>query len=176
MRIVFLDIDGVLNHACTKERFQSYIGIDEGNLHIFAEFLKIVRMEEETEVVLTSSWREDKNREGESVSNGYFYICERLQSVGIDLYDVTPVLSDNGFYSHRGAEIAKWLEDHKDLQITGYVILDDEHGAEFKEYGLSKRWIRTSWDSAKGGFQQKHVKKTLEMLQLPYYVPEKTQK
>ena len=31
MKIVFLDIDGVLNHACTKERFQSYIGIDESS-------------------------------------------------------------------------------------------------------------------------------------------------
>ena len=62
-----LDIDGVLNHTGTKERFRNYIGIDEGNLHTFAEFLKIARMEEET----------------------------------------TPVLSDNGFCSRRGAEIAK---------------------------------------------------------------------
>lgn len=176
MRIVFLDIDGVLNHSSTKERFQNCIGIDEGNLYTFSEFLKIARMEEETEVVLTSSWREDKNREGESVSNGYGYICDRLDAMGIHLYDVTPVLSDNGFYSHRGAEIAKWLENHNDLKITGYVILDDEHSAEFKEYGLSKRWIRTSWESARGGFQPKHVKKAFEMLQMPYYAPEKTQK
>ena len=39
MKIVFLDVDGVLNHACTKERFQNYNGIDEENLQNFAEFI-----------------------------------------------------------------------------------------------------------------------------------------
>ena len=173
MKIVFLDIDGVLNHACTKELFQGYIGVDEKNLEYFAKFLEIANMEEETRVVLTSSWREDVNREGESVSNGYQYICERLEAVGIKLYDITPIFERIWGFPNRGEEITAWLTEHKDLDITGYVVLDDEHGAEFKEYGLSKRWVRTSWDSAKGGFQSKHVKKAFEMLQLPFFMPTK---
>jgi len=79
MKIVFLDIDGVLNHACTKERFQSYIGIDEGNLRNFVEFIKRARAKEETEVVLTSSWREDVNWEGDAVENGYQYVYHNLK-------------------------------------------------------------------------------------------------
>ena len=173
MRIVFLDIDGVLNHACTKERFQGYIGVDEKNLEYFAKFLEIANMEEETKVVLSSSWREDVNREGESVSDGYQYICERLASVGIAIYDITPFFERLWEFPNRGEEITAWLSEHKDLDITGYVVLDDEHGMEFKEYGLSKRWVRTSWDSARGGFQPKHVKKALDMLQLPFLMPEK---
>ena len=173
MRIIFLDIDGVLNHACTKERFQNYNGIDEENLQNFAEFMRQAWAEEETGIVLSSSWREDKGHDGEVLDNGYQYICDRLASVGLSLYDSTPIINRDWGFSNRGEEITAWLSEHKDLDITGYVILDDEHGTEFKEYGLTKRWLRTSWDSDKGGFQKKHIAKAMVALRLPYWKPRK---
>ncbi|MCR4814729.1 MAG: hypothetical protein K5879_07875 [Lachnospiraceae bacterium] len=157
MKIVFLDIDGVLNHARTKERLQSYIGIDEGNLRNFVEFIKRARAEEETEVVLTSSWREDVN--WDAVENGYKYVYNRLYSAGITLYDITLVTDRKLGNPNRGEEITRWFMEHQDLDISGYVVLDDEHIFEFKEYGLTKRLIRTSWDSAKGEFQEKTYRK-----------------
>ncbi len=173
MKIVFLDVDGVLNHACTKERFNGYNGIDKDNLQNFAEFMRLAWTEEETEIVLSSSWREDKGHAGEIINNGYQYICDRLASVGLTIYDITPSYERIWGFPNRGEEIAAWLSEHQDLEITGYVILDDEHLAEFKEYGLSKRWVRTSWDSPKGGFQTKHIEKALSMMRLPYLVPHK---
>ncbi len=173
MKIVFLDIDGVLNHACTKERFQNYNGIDEENLQNFAEFIRQAWEEEETGIVLSSSWREDKGHDGEILDNGYQYICDRLASAGLTLYDITPIFNRIWGFPNRAEEIAAWLSDHQDLGITGYVVLDDEHGAEFKEYGLTKRWVRTSWDSDKGGFQKKHIAKALAALHLPYWEPKK---
>ena len=65
-------------------------------------------------------------------------------------------------------EIAAYLKANP---CDNYVILDDEHGTEFKEYGLTKRWLRTSWDSDKGGFQRKHIAKALGTLRLPYWEP-----
>lgn len=173
MKIVFLDVDGVLNHACTKERFHFYNGIDEGNLLNFAEFMKLACEDEETKIVLSSSWREDRGHDGEILDNGYQYICDRLATVGLALFDSTSVLNQAFVGSHRGEEIAVWLSDHQNLNITGYVILDDEHGTEFKEYGLTKRWLRTSWDSDKGGFQKKHIAKAMVALRLPYWEPRK---
>ena len=52
MKIVFLDVDGVLNHACTKEHFQAYNGIDERNLQYFAEFVKLACEEEDTKIAV----------------------------------------------------------------------------------------------------------------------------
>lgn len=174
MKIVFLDIDGVLNHASTRELFQGCIGIDEGNLQNFAEFYRLASSKEETKVVLTSTWREEKNREGNEVTNGYQYICDRLASVEIELYDCTPFLpKEENWYSARGAEIEAWLSEHKELGITGYVILDDVLFPDFLNLGLSKRQVRTSWNSAKGGFQKKHTAKALVVLRLPYWEPKK---
>ena len=176
MKIVFLDIDGVLNHVSTKERFQFYNGIDEENLQDFAELMRLSSAEEETQIVLSSSWREDKGHDGEILDNGYQYICDRLASVGLLLFDITPILNHVSGYPHRGEEIAAWLSDHQNLGITGYVVLDDEHETEFKEYGLTKRFVKTSWESARGGFRKKHIKKAMEMLKLPYWEPRKEAK
>ena len=173
MKIVFLDIDGVLNHACTREMFQGCIGIDEDNLRNFAEFFRLANAEDETRVVLTSTWREEKNREGDEVTNGYQYVCDRLASVGIELYDCTPSLPKEDWFSARGEEIAAWLSEHKDLGITGYVVLDDVLFPDFLTLGLSKRHVRTSWDSANGGLQKKHIAKAMVALRLPYWEPRK---
>ena len=108
------------------------------------------------------------------MTNGYQYICDRLASVGIELFDSTPVLpADESWYSVRGAEITAWLSEHKDLGITGYVVLDDLLFPDFLTLGLSKRQVRTSWDSPKGGFQKKYIAKALAALHLPYWEPKK---
>ncbi len=167
MKIVFLDIDGVLNHAYTKEMFQGYTGIDNTCLQFFSDFFKKANEIEATEVVLTSSWRLGETKDGNPVMDGYWYVYDTLKSVGITLFDVTPVCFNGG----RGSEIAKWLIDHKDLDITGYVVLDDVLHTSFRALGLTKRMIRTSWGKPNGGFNQKHVIKALETINLPYYEP-----
>lgn len=168
MKIVFLDIDGVLNTSYTKETFQGYTGIDNTCIQSFSEFVKKANEIEKTEVVLTSSWRLGENKDGNTVMDGYQYIYDTLESVGITLFDVTPVCVNEG----RGAEITKWLYDHKDLNITGYVVLDDVLHTDYRTLGISKRLIRTSWGSPNGGFRKKHIEKALEILNLPYYEPQ----
>ena len=48
MRIIFLDIDGVLNHACTREMCEGCIGVDQGNLEAFRDLVEESNKEEET--------------------------------------------------------------------------------------------------------------------------------
>ncbi len=55
MRIIFLDVDGVLNCSSTKERFQGFIGIDDRFAKTFASLVKKSREDEPTEIVLSSS-------------------------------------------------------------------------------------------------------------------------
>lgn len=117
-RLIFLDIDGVLN----GENYYNRI-IDEGVdlsdiLNNFdKEAIKILyRIVETTKakIVISSTWRFQEN------------IKEILENVGFNLDDIvggTPRLR-----APRGYEIQKWLMDNKDKldnDLT-YVILDDD--------------------------------------------------
>lgn len=109
MRVLFLDIDGVLN----REGFEpdedrglaSWIEAD------LARRLTALVRETDAVLVMSSSWREDEEVEA---------LREELLGAGIDapLHDVTPVL----FGEPRWAEIRAWCIAH---QPTAFAILDD---------------------------------------------------
>ncbi|MBR4579715.1 MAG: hypothetical protein IKO32_00590 [Lachnospiraceae bacterium] len=46
-------------------------------------------------------------------------------------------------------------------------VLDDVLFTDFKELGVSRHLVRTSWDSPRGGFTEKHIKKAMAILNLP---------
>ena len=171
MRIIFLDIDGVLNHACTREMCEGCIGVDQGNREAFRDHVEESNKEEETKVVLSSSWRVGVDQNGREIPKHYQYLTDRLDSVGLSIYDETPFLEDEdeGFRweEKRGHEIMKWLDDHKELGISAYVVLDDVLFTDFKELGVSRHLVRTSWDSPRGGFTEKHIKKAMAILHQP---------
>lgn len=105
MKVLFLDVDGVLNCRTTKERFVrgGFIGIDPKKVALVKQIIK----ETGCEIVLSSSWRLEVDTA--------FHVAEHLR-----LYDMTP---DNRGLSDRGCEIVAWLEHH--LDVTKYAILDD---------------------------------------------------
>ena len=165
MKVLFLDVDGVLNNEKTKERSPGgYIGIDERNLSILKEALDLLNQKEQTIVVLSSSWRAGVDRNGNRLSNqDYEYLLERLKSKDIFLYDETPILPG---WLVRGKEIKKWLCEHQDLPITGMVILDDERH-DFRLTGTSKFWLQTSYYNGNGGLNTKHLKWLSKILEKP---------
>ena len=57
MRIIFLDVDGVLNNSETTDRYCGWIGIDTKLVFNLKTLYDKSNMEEETKVVITSSWR-----------------------------------------------------------------------------------------------------------------------
>lgn len=160
MRYVFLDIDGVLNFVGTKEGYQNFIGIDENNLNHFAHFMQSSNEIEETRIVLSSSWRMGVNNKGEEMPGINKYLNERLASVGLSIYDETPMYEGFGV---RGKEIMSWLIKHTDIQDS-YVIIDDTLFPDFRSYGLLKNFVQTSCYASNGGFGWKHERKCLEIL------------
>ena len=62
MRIIFLDVDGVLNSALTKDRYKGMIGLDERFIGNLSGLVMKSSIKDETKIVLSSSWRagEDK--------------------------------------------------------------------------------------------------------------------
>lgn len=109
MKILFLDVDGVLNSYKTGGRYAL-------KRNCLRRLQKIVE-ETKCDIVLSSSWRKDE------------YALRRLKRVlqyrGIKILDVTPV-SDKGF---RGDEVFDWMRS-KQLDFwkdkVKYAILDDD--------------------------------------------------
>ena len=163
MRVIFLDIDGVLNNIKTKENFRGYIGIDEKNLQALKSFIDESNKEDETKIVLSSSWRLGLDKNGDSIPFHYKYLIQRLASVGLSIYDETPETDKGTFY--RGFEIKSWVATHKDLNITGILVLDDICFSDFKTHGITKQFVQTS--DYKGGFTEKHFKNAFKTIRKP---------
>ena len=106
MKVLFLDIDGVVNCRDTKQRYRRvFIGIDP---HMASLVGKIV-LDTDCTVVLSSSWR-----------NFHDDGIEEISRQVTPIHHVTPRLPEG----IRGEEIQAWLDDHP--EVTRYAILDDD--------------------------------------------------
>ena len=106
MKILMLDIDGVLNSEKTLQRTTAgYIGIDP---HLAFLIGKITLAIPDLKIVLSSTWRlwHESKKEVEK------RVCP--------LFDVTPHLRNGS----RGEEIQAWLDAHP--EVEKYAILDDD--------------------------------------------------
>lgn len=108
MLVLFLDIDGVVNCASTKNRFRGFLGIDKNK----AELVRKIVNETGCSVVLSSTWRLDDISRDHVRKN----VC--------DFIDVTGDLSGTEFRGSRGEEIRQWIIKHPD--VTRSAILDDD--------------------------------------------------
>ena len=149
MKIIFLDIDGVLNCRSTKERINGYIGIDPKKV----ELLKLIVDATGAKIILSSSWRQC--RDSILMRKMWDYMVESLKSQELEIFDITPYDCET---SYRGFEIQTWFKEHKDKNIESFIILDDD--CDLKPYG--SRHIQTAY--FKNGLEQKHVDKAIKML------------
>lgn len=133
MKIIFLDIDGVLNHQMFfKNRIKSTIRKDYDKSMFDPECVE--RLNEITGktgavIVLSSTWRKSRTIEE---------LKALFKKVGITgkLIDKTPVLNSYNqktkTYPPRGCEIHEWINSNKDILGTNilnwksYVIIDDD--------------------------------------------------
>lgn len=182
MKIIFLDIDGVLNGY-------SYINLlcwnlarllhiqDWYNKHIRSPFTiheeKVRRLSKivtatDAKIVMSSSWRngfwsvpyEEKTEEQK-------LLTDLLNKYNIHVIDITPKSSDG----RRDKEILSWLSKYES-QVDKFVVLDDErfdlecfvdtHLVQTSSVPKGKmimgRWYENT------GIKRKHVKKAIEIL------------
>jgi len=103
MKVIFLDMDGVLNSAWMTDRMR-YIEKEKYLL------LKKIVTETGAKVVLSTSWREFPDWKNFLTD---FFACWDIEVIG-----ATPILETN-----RSEEIKAWLKDQDSVQ--SFVILDD---------------------------------------------------
>jgi hypothetical protein len=104
MRVIFLDIDGVLNCASTKNPRNLPYFVDRKLLN---RFIRLVGRTN-AKVVLSSTWRYDPA--------GLF----SAKHWGIPFMDVIPDMPKKP----RSSEIRAWLKRHRN--VRRFVVLDDE--------------------------------------------------
>lgn len=131
MRIIFLDIDGVLNHNTfyrerqkkikdgTWDLVHPYSKLDPDCVNLLGEFCQ----EYDMSVVISSTWRasRDVKKFNEIFSNYKF---------PIPVIDITPSAHHKAWV--RGNEIHWWMQENEEIigcryyQYRDYVILDDD--------------------------------------------------
>lgn len=158
MKVIFLDVDGVLNSLDCKALIEGYY---------FVEDEKIIRLKELVDktgakVVLSSTWRYGwyamehvaEPDEGDLREIRFFKaLREKLRQFDIEL------LSYTEDFGRRGEEIRKWLDDWNGEPIESYVILDDMEPEEFS--GHLGQLVETTLGY---GLEPEHVQQAIEIL------------
>lgn len=118
MKIIFLDVDGVLNSV--QDGYSIRLRTDS---HL--KLLQHIVKETGAKIVLSSSWRIGFTPASKN-------LLARFKEYGLELFDCTPELSG----TCRGDEIRKWLSD-TEYDVERFAILDDEANmGEFTEMNL----------------------------------------
>ena len=152
MKVVFCDVDGVLNNARTKDRSPSgYTGVSNELIRR----LKNIVVKTGAVIVLSSDWR--LIRDDPVHGKDYRYLVRKLKFAGyLKISDHTADIS----WQDRGLEIRRYLEEHP--QITDFVILDDIPFGDFKKNGLLSNLVLT--DRTKG-LTDDDVERAIRILQ-----------
>lgn len=185
MRVVFLDIDGVLNAFAEDPRHATYAKMQARGWHTFSEYwcpqleltrrlLQISNALPDTYIVISSSWR---NR----AMDHNVWECMLYAAGGFDLPVrlCYPVIATPKLWKPRGLEIQAWLDEwpqkyiehhnkynpHDEPiteapEIESFVILDDESDMEH----LMDRLVQTDGEV---GLQGEDVVKAIEILKRP---------
>lgn len=121
MKLIFLDIDGVLNNAT-----DDIIHLPEGGFYSpsLVALLNKITDSTDAKIVLSSTWRLGRTLEG---------VQSILKYMGITAECIGITENLNNGYTFRGNEIFKWINDNvKLLECDGrhnfksYIILDDD--------------------------------------------------
>jgi len=161
MKIIFLDIDGVLNNEnyfdskedekrklidYYKEHEDEYDFEDEINFHLQRRLLDIdftkvdmikdICDESGAKIVIVSTWK---------IYEFWFVIKKYLIEYGL------PIIGETNDYKwYRGGEIREYLKNH--LEVEKYIIIDDEFFRDYK--GFEDNLIQT--DFYGDGFTEEH--------------------
>lgn len=149
-KIIFLDIDGVLNSS----KFVSENGlenfIDETKVQLLREIVDATG----AEIVLTSTRREYWNREPSLCDEQGEYINRMLGKCGLTIFDKTTDIS----YSARVTEVMMWVKEN---DVDAYVVFDDEEIYRFPE----EHFVKTKLEE---GLQPRHVRRAEAILNGTY--------
>lgn len=163
MKVIFLDVDGILNSMpyLEENKCKGSTSISDYHLQMLAKIYHTC----DAKIVLSSSWRELDDESDVLVYRQYEYLVNELARYNMEIISKTPVIDMN-----RPLEIKTWLDSQPNKDEIKFVSLDDDFTKEkYEAYGIGDCLIRTRFfcnDISEGGLQQEHVDRAIEILGL----------
>ena len=182
IKIIFLDIDGVLNGYNWKnltlfrlakifnklsfiKKHYDIFGVHESKVKRLAKIVKKTN----AKIVMSSSWRyRYKDTPYNEQTGRLKELSDLFRKYKIEIIGFTPRIEG----SKRDKEILAWLSDHED-EVDKFIILDDENTI-LGDLAKDKRFIQTSSVSLgtiitgqsyeDTGLKRKHVKRAIKLL------------
>ena len=147
MKVVFLDIDGVIIHEGYHNRETENLDSDK------IEILKKLIDDTDAKIVLISNWRVFNNDDDKDI---YGLLENEFLKKGLSIYEDTPIFKPeiltyekdtNGIYKNikynpfttRGGEIKSYLNNHADIE--SFVIIDDQN-IDYDYFGFSDKFVQ----------------------------------
>ena len=158
IKLIFLDVDGVLNSHSTEDVVDGYIGIDDKKVKLLKEIVD----ETDANIVLVSSWKQWWFKEdiSKDIQDAFAnHLDKKLKEAGLTIFDKT--MDKNS--TRRGHGIIRYIDGlSKDgIIVDKYVILDDETW-DYSQEHIANHLVQTSF--YKNGLEKKHVRKAIEKL------------
>lgn len=154
-RIIFLDIDGVLNTSYSRQKHKI---IDEFRIAYLSEIVKLTK----AKIILTSTWRYNLNHTFlgfKATNNSTKALLYFLKKYKIKIYDTLPDTPND----QRALDIANYVKNNK---ITNFLILDDEV-FDYSSYNLSSHLLQTYFNGGseeESGLTKQMIKKACEII------------
>lgn len=129
MKILFLDIDGVLN-SVEDRRYNREMGIEtpvDFVVPIRVKYLHDIIDATGCKIVISSTWR----------------LTHSLEEIGKILQTNEIIGKTEDKHADRGRQILNWLNDHKDLNVERFIIVDDAQYDIIKYKKLKPFFVKT---------------------------------
>lgn len=143
-KVVFLDVDGVLNSRESIQRDGPH-SMDSGMLNN----LKTLIDQTGATIIISSTWRLDSDNHAE--------LLEKLSDFGLKSHGVTPDL-EGQFLGDRTMEISSWLKQNN---VTNWVALDDLPLHRLDENLMDGHFVHTNPHL---GFTKEDLEKAIQIL------------
>lgn len=160
MKVIFLDVDGVLNCATSKSHCidvdgRVIKGVDSDKVKRLAKIVEATG----AQIVLSSDWKDGWSKYYTSSKPSHAkYLDNHLYRKGrLTIKDKTPSTHKGSWF--RGEEILAYLRSHKDVE--NYVILDDTFFEDFSIKEISEHLVLTGY---KVGLTDADVEKAIKIL------------
>lgn len=153
-KIIFLDIDGVLNTFYTKELTpDGGLGVEPQKLQLLSDIVQKTN----AQIILVSSWKDywgkDANDSGYWKKDGK-YLDREFEKFGLKIEDKT-----KGDDNLRGQGIDLFLKENN---VSNFVILDDYVYPDYKKYNLLKNLCQCH--GMEEGLTKEIAKKAIKIL------------
>lgn len=134
MKVLFLDIDGVLNYAGIRgcRAPSGIIGVDNIRIRRLAKIVS----ETNCKIVLCSTWKKGWEKKINDCDMDARYLIDELKKEGLEIFDKTK----NEDRSESGTGIRQFLIEN---DVEKYVIIDNTDFSNYKENGLEGHLVIT---------------------------------